>query len=86
MKSIKTFAQLEDFGRVRLSKNFFMREFLHSEISQIERVPNIPENPDVPLFQINGEHLRPDMLKLQKKYSLIKMSSSNHIGRYYHVC
>ena len=36
---------LEEFGRTRLSKAFFMREFLYSEISQIERIPNIPENP-----------------------------------------
>ena len=33
---------LEDLGRTRLSPNFFMRDFLHSEISQIEGVPNIP--------------------------------------------
>ena len=36
---------LEEFGRNRLSKSFFMREFLYSEIAQIERIPNIPENP-----------------------------------------
>jgi hypothetical protein len=37
---------LEDFGRTRLSRTFFMRDFLHSEISQIERVPNLPVSPD----------------------------------------
>ena len=31
--------------RIRLSKLFFMREFLYFEIAQIERIPNIPENP-----------------------------------------
>ena len=36
---------LEEFGRNRLSKSFFMREFLYSEIAQTERIPNIPENP-----------------------------------------
>jgi len=37
---------LEDFGRIRLSKSFFMRDFLYSEISQIEQIPNLPEQPD----------------------------------------
>jgi hypothetical protein len=43
-KSVKT---LEDFGRIRLSKSFFMRDFLHSEISQVESIPNIPDDPDL---------------------------------------
>lgn len=42
--SVKT---LEDLGRVPLSKSFFMRDFLYSEISQIERIPNIPDDPDL---------------------------------------
>lgn len=46
MKSPKSVKSLEEFGRIRLSKSFFMREFLYSEISQIESIPNIPENPD----------------------------------------
>jgi hypothetical protein len=45
MKTIKTVKALEEFGRIRLSKSFFMRDFLHSEISQIEGIPNIPEDP-----------------------------------------
>jgi hypothetical protein len=46
LKSPKTVKSLETLGRVRLSENFFMRDFLHSEISQIERIPNIPDDPD----------------------------------------
>lgn len=38
---------LETFGRVRLSKHFFMRDFLMSEISAYHGVPNIPDNPDL---------------------------------------
>ncbi len=38
---------LEDLGRVRLSDSFFMRDFLYSEISQIECIPNVPEYPDI---------------------------------------
>jgi len=41
-----TVKALEDFGRVKLSKHFFMRDFLYSEISQIEGIPNIPDYPD----------------------------------------
>lgn len=42
--SVKT---LENYGRTRLSQNFFMRDFLYSEISQIHGIPNIPANPEL---------------------------------------
>ena len=45
MRVPRSVKSLEEFGRIRLSNSFFMREFLHSEIAQIERIPNIPENP-----------------------------------------
>ncbi|WP_093993670.1 hypothetical protein [Flavimaricola marinus] len=38
---------LEDLGRVRLSKHFFMRDFLHSEIGSLYGIPNIPTDPDL---------------------------------------
>lgn len=38
---------LENLGRLRLSRYFYMREFLYSEIGNIHRVPNIPEIPDL---------------------------------------
>jgi hypothetical protein len=38
---------LETFGRVRLSKYFFMRDFMYSEISGFHGLPNVPENPDL---------------------------------------
>ena len=47
MKSPKSVSKLEEFGRVRLSRNFFMRDFLYSEIANLHGMPNIPENPDV---------------------------------------
>lgn len=46
MRTPKSVKSLEDFGRIRLSNSFFMREFLYSEISQVEKIPNIPEKPD----------------------------------------
>jgi hypothetical protein len=47
MRKPQTVKGLEKLGRVQLSKSFFMREFLHSEISQIEGIPNIPDDPDL---------------------------------------
>jgi len=38
---------LETLGRVRLSKHFWMREFLYSEIGNFHAQRNIPENPDL---------------------------------------
>ena len=40
---------LETMGRQRLSKHFFMRDFLYSEIGSFHRVPNIPDLPDLAL-------------------------------------
>ena len=38
---------LETVGRVRLSKHFYMRDFLYSEITGFHGIPNIPDNPDL---------------------------------------
>lgn len=46
-KKLTSVKSLEDFGRVQLSPSFFMRDFLYSEISQIENIPNIPHYPDI---------------------------------------
>lgn len=61
MGSKALFHQLERLGRTRLSHNFFMREFLHSEISQVENIPNIPHHPDIAIR--NGKRLCEDILE-----------------------
>ena len=38
---------LENLGRVRLSKHFYMRDFLYSEIGNYHERQNIPDNPDL---------------------------------------
>jgi hypothetical protein len=38
---------LEALGRVRLSRSFFMREFLYSEIANLHGIPNVPDDPDL---------------------------------------
>lgn len=46
MSSITSYDRLEDLGRVRLSRNFFMREFLYSEIAAWHGLRNVPDNPE----------------------------------------
>jgi hypothetical protein len=57
MKPITSYEQLDKLGRVRLSPNFFMRDFLYSEISAWFSarpsaagplaLPNFPDHPDI---------------------------------------
>jgi hypothetical protein len=47
MRSIKTVRTAEALGRVRLSQSFFMREFLYSEVANVHRLANLPEDPDL---------------------------------------
>ena len=42
-----TYWDLDKLGRVRLSDNFFMREFLYSEVANYHRISNIPVYPDI---------------------------------------
>lgn len=70
--SVKT---LEDFGRKPLSKSFFMRDFLYSEISQIEKIPNIPEDPDLAIKV--GKKLCEEVLEpIQDKFGRISIRSA----------
>lgn len=52
---------LEELGRVRLSRSFFMRDFLHSEIASFHGIPNIPDDP--PLAIEAGRRLCEDLLE-----------------------
>ena len=61
MNQPKTVKALEDFGRVRLSPSFFMRDFLYSEIANIHGIPNIPDNPDLAIEV--GKHLCEELLE-----------------------
>jgi hypothetical protein len=74
MKSPSTVRSLEDFGRIRLSTSFFMRDFLYSEISQIEGIPNIPDDPE--LAVLAGTRLCEDVLEsIQEKFGRISIRS-----------
>ena len=52
---------LEELGRVRLSRNFYLRDFLYSEIANFYGIPNIPENPDIAI--ITGRALCENLLE-----------------------
>lgn len=45
MKSL--FWKLEKLGRIQLSENFYLRQFLYSEIGIAFGIPNIPDNEDL---------------------------------------
>jgi hypothetical protein len=47
MRQPQTGRSLEELGRVRLSPNFFMREFLFSEIAALSGITNIPDDPEL---------------------------------------
>lgn len=75
MKKPQTVKSLEELGRVRLSPNFFMRDFLHSEISQIEGIPNIPDYPDVAIQ--SGRQLCQTVIEpIQNKFGRISIRSA----------
>ncbi len=47
MRSPKSYSGLETLGRVRLSRHFYMRDFLYSEIGNFFGRPNVPVDPDL---------------------------------------
>jgi hypothetical protein len=48
-------------GRVRLSRSFFMRDFLHSEIAAVHGISNMPDDPDLAIAA--GRRLCEDLLE-----------------------
>jgi hypothetical protein len=66
---------LEDLGRTRLSKSFFMREFLYSEISNVHGIPNIPDDPELAIAA--GKRLCEELLEpLQETFGRISIRSA----------
>lgn len=43
----KVLAALEDLGRVRLSKHYFMRDFLYSEVAVAHGIANVPDDAEL---------------------------------------
>jgi hypothetical protein len=47
MRKPQTVRAAETLGRVRLSRSFLMRDFLYSEIANVRRLTNLPDDPDL---------------------------------------
>lgn len=47
MKPPATVASLDELGRTRLSRSFFLRDFLFSDIAAIHGLSNVPDDPDL---------------------------------------
>jgi hypothetical protein len=75
MKTPTTMNALEDLGRVRLSKSFYFRDFLYSEISNFYGIPNIPDDPELAIAA--GTKLCEELLEpLQETFGRIAIRSS----------
>ena len=75
MKKPASVAALEELGRVRLSKSFYFREFLYSEISNFHGMVNIPDDPDLAIAA--GQRLCQELLEpLQETFGRIAIRSA----------
>lgn len=67
--------KLEDLGRVRLSRSFFLRDFLYSETANFFGLQNIPDNPDLAIEA--GKRLCAEVLEpLQSAFGRIHIRSA----------
>jgi hypothetical protein len=74
MRSPQSVCALTELGRIRLSPNFFMREFLYSEVANFHAIPNIPEDPDLAVKA--GSRLCEELLEpLQASFGRIAIRS-----------
>ena len=75
MRKPNTVQALTDLARVRLSKSFFMRDFLFSDIAAIHGLSNIPDDPDLAIR--TGTRLCEDILEpLQDTFGRIAIRSA----------
>ena len=75
MKKATSVESLTNFGRVRLSKTFFMRDFLFSEIASVHGFNNAPEDPDLAIEA--GTRLCEDLLEpLQERFGRLAIRSA----------
>ena len=74
MRTPKTVRGLEEFSRVRLSRSFFMRDFLYSDISNLHGIPNLPCHPDLAIAA--GRRLCEELLEpLQETFGRLAIRS-----------
>lgn len=61
MRPPRSYAALERLGRVRLSRHFYLRNFLYSEIANVYTMQNLPDDPN--LLIAAGTRLAEDLLE-----------------------
>lgn len=75
MRKPQSVRALDDLGRVRLSRSFYMRDFLQSEVASFHGIPNIPDDPDLAIAA--GQRLCEDLLEpLQAAFGRIAIRSA----------
>jgi hypothetical protein len=75
MRTPPSVRHLEDFGRTRLSRHFFMRDFLYSDIAMIHNISNLPDDPDLAIEA--GKGLCENLLEpLQATFGRIAIRSA----------
>lgn len=75
MKQPTTVFALDDLGRIRLSRSFFMRDFLFSDIASIHGLANVPDDPDLAIAA--GTRLCEELLEpLQDVFGRIAIRSA----------
>lgn len=75
MKKPVTVAALNDFGRIRLSQHFYMRDFLFSDIAAVHGLINVPDDPALAIEA--GTHLCEWLLEpLQQVFGRIAIRSA----------
>jgi len=75
MNTPKTVKSLEELGRIRLSKSFFMRDMLYSEISNFYGIPNIPDDPDLAIY-VSRKLCETFLEPLQDRFGRISIRSA----------
>lgn len=74
-RPIRSVKALDEFGRTRLSKSFYMRDFLSSEIAAINGLANVPDDPDLAIAA--GTPLCTDLLQpLQETFGRVVIRSA----------
>jgi hypothetical protein len=75
VQAINSVEALEKFGRVRLSKSFFMRDFLFSDVAAVHGLLNVPQDPELAIAA--GTRLCEELLEpLQDRFGRIAIRSA----------
>lgn len=75
MKKPASLPALDEFARVQLSKTFFMRDFLYSEIGHLHGLSNIPDEPDLAIKA--GKKIGENLLEpLQDRFGRLAIRSA----------